>query len=197
MIFRLGVTGGIGSGKSTVCKTFSVLGIPVFSADNEARKIMDTDESLKAKLTEITGEEIYVSGKLDRTKMASIIFNNAGILSKVNELVHPLVLRNFERWCNEQSSAYVIFEVAILFESGAEKHVDRVLAVVAPLEERVQRVVDRNNMSRRQVLERVDKQAGEDELVSRSDYVINNTDDRMILPEILKIHDQILLYINR
>jgi len=196
MIFRLGVTGGIGSGKSTVCRTFSVLGIPVFSADNEARKIMDADESLKAKLTDITGENIYVSGKLDRQKMASIIFNDTVLLNRVNELVHPLVLRNFERWCNKQSSDYVIFEVAILFESGAEKHVDKVLAVVAPLEERVQRVVDRNNMSRQQVLERVDNQAGEDELVSRSDYVINNTNDRMILPEILKIHEQILLHIN-
>lgn len=195
MIFSLGVTGGIGSGKSTVCKTFKVLGIPVFSADDEARLIMDNNRKLRAELRNILGMDLYASGELDRMKMASIIFNDDNMLRKVNSLVHPLVLDSYDEWRRKQDADYIIFEAAILFEAGAEKNVDRILAVTAPLEERIQRVMERNNMSRGQVMERVNKQMPDDELIKRSDYRIDNSEDSMIIQEVLDIHGDILLHL--
>lgn len=192
MIFRLGVTGGIGSGKSTVCKVFNVLGIPVFSADDEGRDIMHTDPELKKNLNELIGEDLYASGKLDREKLASIIFNNRSVLDKVNKMVHPRVLNKYNEWCDKQSSDYVIFEAAVLFEGRAEEHVDKILAVIAPLEERIKRVMERNKVSREQVMERVDNQISEKEMIKRSDFVINNADEKMIIPEVLGIHNKIL-----
>ncbi|MFO7755381.1 MAG: dephospho-CoA kinase [Bacteroidales bacterium] len=192
MIFRLGVTGGIGSGKSTVCKVFKVLGIPVFSADDEARIIMDNNKIIRAELKNIIGTDLYVSGELDRSKMASIIFNDDNLLNKVNNLVHPLVFDRYDNWCRQQDADYVIFEAAILFESGADKHVDRILAVTATREERINRVMKRNKMSREQVMERISKQMEEDEMIKRSDYRVNNSDDSMIIKKVLDIHRDIL-----
>ncbi|MGM0464300.1 MAG: dephospho-CoA kinase [Bacteroidota bacterium] len=192
MIFRLGVTGGIGSGKSTVCKIFKVLGIPVFSADDEARIIMDNKKMIRAELKNIIGTDLYASGELDRSKMASIIFNDDNLLNKVNNLVHPLVFDRYDNWCRQQDADYVIFEAAILFESGADKHVDRILAVTATREERINRVMERNKMSREQVMERISKQMEEDEMIKRSDYRVNNSDDSMIIKKVLDIHRDIL-----
>lgn len=192
MIFRLGVTGGIGSGKSTVCRIFKVLGIPVFSADDEARIIMDNNKMIRAELKNIIGTDLYASGELDRNKLASLIFNDDNLLSRVNSLVHPLVFERYYDWCRQQDADYVIFEAAILFESGAHKHVDRILAVTAPQEERIKRVMERNKMSREQVMDRINKQMEEDEMVKRSDYRVNNSDDSMIIKEVLNIHRDIL-----
>ncbi len=192
MIFSLGVTGGIGSGKSTVSRIFKVLGIPVFSADDEARIIMDNNKGLRTELANVMGIDLYATGELDRMKMASLIFNDDDLLNKVNRLVHPLVLDWYNEWRRQQDADYVVFEVAILFEAGAEKHVDRILAVTAPLDERIKRVMERNNMSREQVMERVNKQMPDDEIVKRSDYRINNSDNSMIIQEVLDIHRDIL-----
>ncbi|MFO7850883.1 MAG: dephospho-CoA kinase [Bacteroidota bacterium] len=197
MIFRLGVTGGIGSGKTTVCKTFKVLGVPVFSADEEGRVIMDKNTRLKEDLNKLVEEDLYVSGELDRRRLASIIFNDSEMLSKVNKLVHPLVFESYRKWREQQQSDYVIFESAILFEAEAEEHVDKILAVVAPLEERVQRVMERNKMSRQQVMERVQNQISDEEMIKRSDYQINNADAVMIIPQVLEIHKDILHYLNK
>lgn len=192
MIFRLGVTGGIGSGKSTVCRIFKVLDIPVFSADDEARIIMDNNKMIRAELNDITGTELYASGELDRNKLASLIFNDDNLLNRVNNLVHPLVFERYDDWCRQQDADYVIFEVAILFESGADKHVDRILAVTAPREERIDRVMERNKMSREQVMERINNQMKDDEMIKRSDYRIDNSDDSMIIKEVMDIHRDIL-----
>ena len=197
MIFRLGVTGGIGSGKSTVCKTFNVLGVPVFSADDESRIIMDTNTQLRDDLNNLIGEDLFASGELDRTKMASIIFNDSSLLGSVNRLVHPLVFSKYKEWCKKQCSDYVIFEAAILFEAGAEEHVDKILAVIAPLEERISRVMKRNKMSREQVMERVKNQISDEEMIKLSDFYINNSDNSMIIPKVMEIHNSILLYLNK
>lgn len=197
MIFRLGVTGGIGSGKTTVCKTFNVLGVPVFSADEEGRVIMDTDTQLREDLNNLVGEDLYASGGLDRRRLASIIFNDSEMLNKVNNLVHPFVFANYREWCQQQYSDYVIFEAAILFETGAEEHVDKTLAVIAPMEERVKRVMERNKMSRQQVMARVHNQISDEEMIKRSDYHINNSDKEMIIPQVLEIHKGILHYLNK
>jgi dephospho-CoA kinase len=190
--FRLGITGGIGSGKSTICKVFNVLGIPVFLSDDEARVIMDGDPVVREELNKIVGFNIYESKGLDRPKLAEIIFNDTFILEKVNQLVHPRVLNAFNNWTDKQDSEYVILETALLLESKIDWRIDKILAVIAPIEERILRVMDRNSMSGDQVLERIKNQVSENEMIRRSDYVINNADSDMILPDLIRIHNDIL-----
>ena len=193
---KLGVTGGIGSGKTSVCRVFNVLGIPVFSADPEARGIMDNDKGIIRRINSIAGKDLYINGSLDRMELAALIFNDNNLLEKVNSLVHPVVFDHFKRWEMEQTAPYVIMEAAILFESGASKLVDRIATVVAPIEERVDRVIHRNSLSRDQVLERMRNQMDDDSRIKLSDYVIHNSESDMIIPAILKIHEDILTYIN-
>jgi dephospho-CoA kinase len=189
---RLGITGGIGSGKTSVCRVFNVLGIPVFSADAEARKIMDTDNEIIAKVRTIAGKDVYSSGYLDRMELAAIIFNNKNLLKEINGVVHPVVFENFISWERSVSASYVIMEAAILFESKASELVDRIATVVAPVEERIERVVRRNNLSREQVIDRIKNQMDDEEKIRLSDYVIYNSEHEMIIPSILAIHEEIL-----
>jgi dephospho-CoA kinase len=166
---KLGVTGGIGSGKTSVCKVFTVLGIPVFSTDRIAREIMDSDENIIRQINTIAGRDLYSNGCLDRMSLASLIFNN-------NTLLAP----------------YIIMEAAILFESGASKLVDKIATIVAPVEERLIRVTQRSKLSRHQVLERMMNQMDDDTRIKLSDYVIYNSENDMIIPAILEIHEDIL-----
>lgn len=193
--FKLGITGGIGSGKTSVCRVFDVLGIPVFSADKTASEIMESESSIREKLNSIAGKELYLSGHLDRMLLASIIFNNISLLDMVNALVHPVVFDHFRQWVERQTAPYVIMEAAILFESGASKYVDRVATVVAPVEQRVERVIKRNKLTREQVLERMRNQMDDESRMKISDYVISNAENDMIIPAILKINDDILTFI--
>ena len=192
---KLGITGGIGSGKTSVCRVFHVLGIPFFSADPEAKDIMDNDKSIIGRINSIAGRNLYKNGSLDRMELAAIIFKDNSLLKKVNSVVHPVVLDHFWRWELEQDAPYVILEAAILFESGASKLVDRIATVVAPVEERVERVINRNNLTREQVLERIRNQMDDDASIKLSDYVIHNSENDMIIPAILKIHEDILTFI--
>ncbi len=194
--FKLGITGGIGSGKTTVCKVFDVLGIPVFSADREAREIMEKEGVIRSKLNSITGKDLYISGSLNRIELAAIIFNDSAILEKVNSLVHPAVLDYFRKWTMDQIAPYVIMEAAILFESGASEVVDRVATVVTPVEQRMERVIRRNKLSREQVERRIKNQMDDETRIELSDYIIYNSENDMIIPVILKIHDDILTFIN-
>jgi dephospho-CoA kinase len=194
--FKLGITGGIGSGKTSVCRVFDVLRVPVFSADREAREIMENDNRIVRSLNAIAGKDLYIAGNLDRTELATIIFNDNSLLEKVNLLVHPAVIDQFRKWVLVQTASYVIMEAAILFESGASKFVDRVATVVAPVEERVERVIQRNKLSREQVMERMKNQMDDESRIKLSDYIINNSENDMIIPAILKIHHDILTFIN-
>ncbi|MBK7628268.1 MAG: dephospho-CoA kinase [Bacteroidales bacterium] len=194
--FKLGITGGIGSGKTSVCRVFNVLGIPFFSADPEAKLIMDSDTTIMKRINSIAGKDLYEKGALDRMELAKLIFNDNSLLEKVNSLVHPVVFEHFRLWEAQQNSPYVIIEAAIMFESGADKLVDRIATIVAPIEERVDRVKHRNNLSREQVLERMRNQMDDESRIKLSDYVIYNSENDMIIPAILKIHEDILKYIN-
>jgi dephospho-CoA kinase len=194
--FRLGVTGGIGSGKTSVCRVFDVLRVPVFSADSDARETMEKDTDIIKNLNSIAGKNLYVNGSLDRMELARIIFNDRTLLEKVNLLVHPAVFDHFRNWTLEQTASYVIMEAAILFESGASKYVDRVATVVAPVEQRIERVIQRNKLSREQVIERMKNQIDDETRIKLSDYVINNSENDMIITTILEIHDDILAFIN-
>ena len=192
MAKRLGVTGGIGSGKTTVCRIFSVLGIPVFVADNVARDVMENEPDIRAAINLITGKDLYTHGNLDRKELARIIFNRPDLLRKVNAAVHPEVLERFNRWASASDSPYVIMEAAILFEAGADSLVDRVVTISAPVEERISRVMGRNELTREEVIRRINNQLGDEEREEQSYYVINNSDNEMIIPEILKIHGDML-----
>lgn len=193
---KLGITGGIGSGKTSVCRVFSVLGIPVFSADPEAQMIMNTDVSVIHGINEITGMNLYPDDKLNKTELASLIFHDPELLKRVNSLVHPVVFEHFREWAGIQTTPYVIMEAAILFESGASNLVDRVATVVAPVEERISRVILRNKLTREQVIDRIKNQIDDEERIRLSDYVINNSENEMIIPVILGIHEDILTHLN-
>jgi dephospho-CoA kinase len=193
---KLGVTGGIGSGKTTVCRIFDVLRVPVFSADKEAKEIMESDDRIIRRINSIAGKDLYTNGGLDRMELATIIFNDNTLLEKVNSLVHPVVIDHFRKWMLEQTAPYVIMEAAILFESGASKFVDRVATVVAPVEQRVERIIQRNKLSREQVMERMRNQMDDEARIKLSDYLIHNSENDMIIPAILNIHNDILTFIN-
>lgn len=193
-VIKLGITGGIGSGKTSVCRVFKVLRIPVFSADFEAKNIMDNDDSVKLRINSIAGKELYVSGILDRAELASLIFNNKLLLDKVNSLIHPIVFENFRKWESKQDAPYVIMEAAILFESGAWEIVDKVATVVAPVDQRIERIMQRNNLTREQIIMRIKSQMDDEEKVKRSDYVIQNSEKDMIIPAILKIHEDLIMH---
>ena len=193
---KLGITGGIGSGKTSVCRIFSILGIPVFSADTEAQNIMGSDESVISGINRLAGKDLYTGGSLDRMALATLIFNDPEMLKKVNSLVHPVVFDEFNRWAGRQTTPYVIMEAAILFESGAAALVDRVATVYAPVEERIARVTRRNRLTREQVIERIRNQMDDDARLKMSDYVINNSENEMIIPVILRIHEDLINHLN-
>jgi dephospho-CoA kinase len=195
-VFKLGITGGIGSGKTSVCRVFEVLNIPVFSADKVAREITDVDEEIKLELNSIVGRDLYITGNLDRTALSSLIFNDMSLLEKVNKLVHPAVFRSFDKWVSAQTSPYVIMEAAILFESGASKLVNKIATIVAPVEERIERIILRSKLSREQITERMRNQIDDETRSQHSDYIISNSENDMIIPVILAIHDDILKTIN-
>jgi dephospho-CoA kinase len=194
MAKRLGITGGIGSGKTTVCRIFRVLGVPVFVADLAAKDVMDNDDGIRNRVNTIAGKNLYVTGSLDRKELAGLIFNSPEKLHSINELVHPAVLDKFKEWSDNSDEPYVIMESAILFEAKADALVDRVLTLSAPVEERIARVMGRNDLSREQVLERISNQLEDEEREEQSYYVINNADNEMILPDILKIHSDMLRF---
>jgi len=191
-VIKIGVTGGIGSGKTSVCKVFNILGIPLFSADDEAKKVMDADAGIMLKLNTIAQKDLYSSGTLDRVELAKLIFNNHTILEKVNSVVHPVVFSRFNEWVEKQEAPYVIMETAILFESGCSKMVDRIITVTAPVEERIARVMSRSNITKEEVLKRINNQMSDSEKIKQSDYVIDNSEDALIIPAVLKIHSDIL-----
>ena len=189
---RLGVTGGIGSGKTIVCRIFSILGVPVFSADDAAKEIMDNDESIKEKVNLAAGKNVYRNGILQRKELATIIFNNREILQKINSIVHPVLFEKFLEWEKMQHYPYVIMEAAILFESGADKLVDRILTVTAPESERVRRILERNNTEINDVISRMKNQYDDNLRTARSHYVVDNSGEKLVVPEILRIHNELL-----
>jgi len=189
MAKRLGITGGIGSGKTTVCRIFKVLGVPIFVADTVAKELMHSDPAIRDVINAIAEKDLYPSGELDRKELARIIFNRPELLYRVNAVVHPAVLQMFDMWAGQSDAPYVIMEAAILFEAKADVHLDRIVTISAPVEERIARVMSRNDLSREEVIERINNQIEDDEREDQSYYVINNADNEMIIPEILKIHD--------
>jgi dephospho-CoA kinase len=191
-MLRVGLTGGIGSGKSTVAKIFEVLGIPVYYADEAARHIMNTDEELKKSIINEFGDESYVNDQLNRPYIASIVFNNAEKLDLLNSLTHPATIRDAERWMQRQSSPYVIKEAALIFESGSAENLDYVIGVYAPLPLRIKRIMERDDITRDEVMQRINKQIDEDIKMRLCDKVIVNDEQQLIIIQVLPLHEQLL-----
>lgn len=190
---RIGITGGIGSGKSIVCKVFELLGVPIFYADNEAKKIYD-DEKVKTLLINKYGFEIYLpDGKLNKEKLSKIIFSNQDELKYINSLIHPLVAKAYSEWCEKHKHfPYTLKEAAILFESGAYKELDMVITVSAPVELRINRVMKRDNLTRIQILERIKHQWEEEKRIKYANFVIYNDDEHLVIPQILDLHKKLM-----
>ncbi|MCK4700560.1 MAG: dephospho-CoA kinase [Bacteroidales bacterium] len=186
---KVGVTGGIGSGKSLVCKIFRCLNVPVFSADDEAKVLLENDPEIRLALTGFIGEELYLSGKLNKQMLAGFIFSDRKNMDKVNKAVHPAVFERFTEWFTRQTkSAYVIMEAAILFETGADRLLDKVINITAPEEIRIERVCKRDDVSKEQVIERINNQLSETERKEKADINLVNDGKVMLLPRVLEIH---------
>ncbi len=191
-MLKVGITGGIGSGKSTVCKVFTTLGIPVFYADDAAKYLMNNDEVLARNIKAIFGEDIYRDHKLDSDRVSSIVFKYPDKLKELNALVHPATIAYGKQWMESQRAPYVVKEAAIFFESGSNKDMDVMIGVSAPIEIRVQRAMARGNVTREQVLERMAQQMNEDEKMKLCDHVIINDENTAIIPQVLDIHKKLL-----
>jgi len=189
----IGLTGGIGSGKSLVAEFFSLLGVPVYTSDVEAKKLMQTDITIRESLLNEFGDSVYSeSGELNRAELANIIFNDAEALKKVNAIVHPQVRLHYQAWLEKQVEvAYVIQESAILFDTGLYKNFDRIITVTADPEIRILRVMLRDKCTRESVLERMSKQVAEQTKIDLSDFVIYNNSE-LIIPQIISIHEQLI-----
>ncbi len=185
----IGLTGGIGSGKSSVARVFSSLGIPIFYADASGRKVLDSDAEVVKAVTELVGEEAFDENrKANRAHIASIVFNDQTKLEVLNSIIHPAVGRDFQQWKTQQKALYCLREAAILFESGSHKDCDAVICVSATKDIRVKRVMDRDQVSAAEVEARMAKQMPQTEKEKRSDFVIQNNGDESLISQVIKIH---------
>jgi len=193
-MLKIGITGGIGSGKTTVCKVFELLDIPVFYADTVAKLIMHSDPVLKDEILKTFGEQSYLSnGELNRPHISSIVFNNESELNKLNGLVHPAVFRAFDKWLAIHSEApYIIKEAALLFETESYKMCNLSVLVVSPEASRIRRVISRDGISQDEILLRMKRQLSDEEKRKLADHILVNDESRLLIPQILALHQQFL-----
>lgn len=191
MQIRIGITGGIGAGKSIVCKLLETLGYPVFYSDHEAKSAMQNDTQLRSEIISIFGEKAFLSQNLNREFLAREIFSNPIKKEKLNALVHPVVRKNFEIWANNQDSELVFNESALLFETGSHKRFDACILVVANLEERIHRVTQRDQISREEVENRIKNQLSDSEKLKFDPLVIQNKDSDLLMPQLVTILNKV------
>lgn len=193
MGLKVGITGGIGSGKTTVCRIFKVLGVPVFDADQETKNLMQNDPNLVSAIKKSFGEQAYdENGVLNRAFLAGQVFKDEAKLKILNELVHPVAIQAAVDWAESQEAPYTLKEAALLFESGSNKLNDVNILVTAPEEERIRRVMQRDQVPRQQVLDRISKQMPEDQKKEMADYVIDNSGEVPLIPQVLALHELFL-----
>lgn len=188
----VGLTGGIGSGKTTVAKMFANKGIPVYTADDEAKKLMNSSKVIKKQLTELLGEQSYVDGAINKAYISSKIFNNKSLLQQINAIVHPKVAAHFNRWLKKQTAPYVIKEAAIIFENNLQAQYDVIITVVTNKETRIERVLKRDATTVDKVENIIKNQITDEEKIKLSDYVIYNQDLDVTARQVSEIHDKIL-----
>ncbi len=190
-MIKVGLTGGIGSGKTTIAKIFEVLGIPVYNSDIRAKEILYSENILK-KIKENFGEKVFEKGILSKKKLAQIVFSDKNKLQILNNIIHPAVAKDFAQWYKMQTAPYIIKEAAILFESGAYKTMDYIITVYAPKNERIKRVIKRDGITEKEVLARIKNQWSDIKKIKNADYVIKNYNSFLVIPQVLKIHQELL-----
>ena len=191
-MLKIGLTGGIGSGKSTIAKIIETLGYPVYISDSKASELINRDKEIKKRLTELFGNDIYQpDGLLNKKRLAEIIFNDKEAIKQVNGIVHPAVTRDFTTWCSTQWSPLLFFESAILFEAKLENLFDYIILITADIETRVERVISRDSTTREKVIERINNQMPDETKQSKSDFVIYNNNDDKVIRQILSIIHQL------
>ena len=191
-MLKIGLTGGIGSGKSTVAKIFELLNVPVYYADEASKRLYHTDKNLIADIKKHFGEDIYTNEQLNRSKLAAIVFKDRDKLELLNQLVHPPTIRDAEKWMEKQTAAYVIKEAAILFESGSAAGLDYVIGVKAPLALRIKRVIERDHITKEEVLSRARRQIDEEIKLRLCNFVIDNDEQQLVIPQVLALHYKFL-----
>ncbi len=191
-MLKIGLTGGIGSGKSTVARVFEVLGIPVYSADEAARRIMNENEQLKAQIIASFGPSAYKEGVLNRVYMAAQVFNDKDKLERLNALVHPATIADSEQWMRQQTTPYAIKEAALIFESGTQRNLDYVIGVYAPAALRLLRAMKRDNATKEKIASVMNRQVDETIKMKLCDFVITNDEQQAVLPQVMRLHGELL-----
>ena len=186
---RIGLTGNIGSGKTTIASCFEILGVAIFNADKEAKLLMNKDVNLKQSLIAEFGKEVFLNNELNRKYLSNLAFNDDLVLKRLNALVHPVVQDAFEKWSIQQSGAYIIKEAAILFESNTYQSLDAIICISCPEEIRLKRILKRDDLSEKQVRQRMSHQWTEEKKISLSDYLITNDNSSLVMPQILSVHN--------
>jgi dephospho-CoA kinase len=191
-MLRIGITGGLGSGKSTVAHIFEVLGIPVYYADTASKRLMNDDDEVKSSIQNAFGQAAYTKGKLNSKYVSDIVFKDKGKLALLNSIVHPATLIDAAEWMNNQKSFYAIKEAALIFESGSNKSLDYVIGVKAPLEMRLQRAMFRDTITIEEAMARINMQMNEEDKLELCDFIIVNDEQQMLIPQVLALHQKIL-----
>jgi dephospho-CoA kinase len=191
-MLKAGLTGNIGSGKSTASNIFTILGVPVFDADYHAKSLLSNPE-IKSQLSGILGTSIFLDNEIDRKKIASIVFNDKAALEKLNSVIHPAVRVKFEKWTSQNAQKpYLLYEAAIIFESGFNQQLDKIIMISASEEIRLKRVMKRDHASKEMVLSRMKNQWTDDKKCSLADFIIFNNNDELLIPQVLKVHQKLL-----
>ncbi|MDA3820700.1 MAG: dephospho-CoA kinase [Candidatus Delongbacteria bacterium] len=187
---RIGIGGGIGSGKTRIAKAFETFDIPVYYADKEAKKIMET-EQIRSMIIGAFDASLFIDGKLNKTRMSKLIFNDDRSRQKINDIVHPAVYNDFNRWAKQQDKDIVMIEAAILFETGLHKQLDATILVLADEQERIQRIEKRDHSNRASVMERIKSQQNPDNFINLATFLIYNNNKDEVIPQILKIYKKL------
>ena len=184
----IGLTGGIGSGKSTVLELFKILGVKTYSADESAKKLVNTDPYLINLIKSSFGENIYDKGQLNSKKLSKIVFEDTEKLKLLNSIIHPVVAKDFKLFLNSNNEDYIVKEAAIIFETKSENNYDKIIFIQSPLEIRIERVINRDNISREEVMKRINNQIDENLIIDKCDYVIRNENIEDLEDKVLSIH---------
>lgn len=191
-MLRIGLTGGMGSGKSTVAKIFETLGVPVYYADQAAKKLMHNHPGLQEQITRLFGPQAYANGILQKKVIADAMFKDPEKVQAMNRIVHPVTIQDAEQWMEQQHAPYALKEAALIFESGSEKYLDAVIGVSAPLPLRIQRIQQRDGLSTEDILNRMKNQFNETEKMNRCDYIIYNDEQHRLIPQVLELHNRLM-----
>ena len=197
-MLRIGITGGIGSGKTTVAKIFEVLGVPVYYADDAAKRLMNEDQALQQKIIENFGADVFENSQLNRSRLASIVFNDPEKLALLNSIVHPVTIADAEKWMKRfsktatQKIPFAIKEAALIFESGAQKKLDYVIGVHAPYKLRLQRSMQRDNLTKDEVEARMEKQMDETKKMNLCNFIVTNDEVQLLIPQVVELHKKLM-----